>query len=193
MNTTERIVETYYRFVKKCFTVTDVKIIAGKGKQIDLFALDRHNNMAYHVETSVSLEEGWMPTLEQLTPTIKYKFMGHPSPRTNAGPKTDVARGINYLDNILDTYRAYGVDVRRVKRVICFWGVRATEQEQLKYLREQENVFGLPRNSLAILLFRDEVIPSLRDTVGKANYDDDILRTFSLLKQYELQTQKASS
>lgn len=39
----------------------------------------------------------------------------------------------------------------------------------------------------AILSFRDAVIPAPQASVGSVNYEDDVLRTFSLLPQHEIQ------
>jgi hypothetical protein len=53
------------------------------------------------------------------------------------------------------------------------------EQLAIKYDLKPEN--------FQILLFRDEVLPFMLEIIGTSNYDDEILRIFSLLKQYEKQ------
>jgi|GEM_PF-6134490 len=38
MNTTERIVESYFRICEGCLTTPDVKVVRGNNRQIDLLA-----------------------------------------------------------------------------------------------------------------------------------------------------------
>ena len=44
---------------------------------------------------------------------------------------------------------------------------------------------------IEVISFRDKILPELMEKVSTANYDDEILRTFSLIKQYKRQTEKA--
>lgn len=189
MNTAEHIVESYFRLVCHCFTVTDVKIIGGVNRQCDLLAIDARDNNSYHVESTVTHERNWMPNFEKITKLIEHKFLGKPGDRPDGGgPNSDRARGVEYFHKILETYRSYGVNPENIKRVICVWDIKATVEQREKYLRDKEKEFNLPVESLSFLLFRDEVLPRLRNAVGTSNYDDEVLRTFSLLKQYERQT-----
>jgi hypothetical protein len=41
---------------------------------------------------------------------------------------------------------------------------------------------------IEVLSLRDCVLPELKDAIGTANYDDEILRTLGFMKQRELQT-----
>jgi len=191
MNTSEHIVESYFRLVRRCFTITDIKIIDGINRQFDLLALDSIHDQAFHVETSVTHQKAWIPSLSKITPVIEHKFLGYPRPHENGGRKTDAARGINYFENIRRTYQSYGLNPSRVKRVICVWDLKATPEERTQYLREREKRYHFRANTLSFLLFRDEVLPQLLDTVGTSHYDDEILRSFSLLKQHARQTQNA--
>lgn len=43
---------------------------------------------------------------------------------------------------------------------------------------------------MSIVSFRDTVLPALRNVVTTANYDDEILRTLSFIKEQEGQTKK---
>ncbi len=53
METTERIVEAYVRYVKGWATIPNIKC-AGQ-KEIDLFAIDPMRGDCYHIETTVSI------------------------------------------------------------------------------------------------------------------------------------------
>lgn len=66
MNTTEKIVEAYFRLCKNCFTYPDMKVINGNNRQLDLLAYNLMDNSQYHIEVSVTHQENWCPTPEQL-------------------------------------------------------------------------------------------------------------------------------
>ena len=61
METTERIVEAYVRYIKHWATIPNIKC---KGqREIDLFAIDPITNRRYHIETSVSISGGISPLM----------------------------------------------------------------------------------------------------------------------------------
>lgn len=43
---------------------------------------------------------------------------------------------------------------------------------------------------MSIVSFRDTILPALRDAVGTTNYDDEVLRTLSFIKEQDSQTKK---
>lgn len=53
METTERIVEAYVRYVKGWATIPNIK--CGGQKEIDLFAIDPVSGERFHIETTVSI------------------------------------------------------------------------------------------------------------------------------------------
>jgi len=55
METTERIVESYVRYVKHWATIPNVK--CDGQKEIDLFAIDPKNDDCYHIETTISISQ----------------------------------------------------------------------------------------------------------------------------------------
>lgn len=57
METTEKIVEAYVRYVKGWATIPNIK--CGKQKEIDLFAIDPVSLQRYHIETSVSISNSF--------------------------------------------------------------------------------------------------------------------------------------
>ena len=41
-----------------------------------------------------------------------------------------------------------------------------------------------------VISFRDRILPELMDAVSTANYDDEVLRTFSLIREWQKQNEK---
>jgi len=41
---------------------------------------------------------------------------------------------------------------------------------------------------IEVLSLRDVVLQELKDAIGTANYDDEVLRTLGFMKQWEMQT-----
>jgi hypothetical protein len=57
METTERIVEAYVRYVKGWATIPNIK--CGGQKESDLFAIDPGTGDRYHIETTVSISQNY--------------------------------------------------------------------------------------------------------------------------------------
>ena len=187
MNTTEKIVESYFRLCKGCFTMADVKVIKGNNRQIDLLALNNKTGDQYHIEVSVTHRENWCPTSEELIPDFEKKYFGTPAKRE--GKNTDYALGKNYKDQIYQTYKSVGLNPSSIKRVWVCWTVIDDEDldsQIAQYCKKRK----LKKNAIEIISFRDEVILTLMEKVATANYEDDVLRTLSLLQQFEKQQQK---
>ena len=53
METTERVVESYVRYVKGWATIPNIR--CPRQLEIDLLAIDPVNGQRYHIETSVSI------------------------------------------------------------------------------------------------------------------------------------------
>ncbi len=182
MNTVEHIVECYFRMVRKCFTMHDVKVLRGNNRQCDLLAVSLLDGAEYHVESSVTHGERWNPTPTSLKGTFDKKFFGVPDKRE--GPRTDHTRGKTYFDQILKTYEAYGLKPAEIQRVFCCWTVR--DKETLAPMLKQVSRSYSARQ-IQVLSFRDEVLPQLQAIIGTSNYEDEALRTLSLIRQRELQ------
>lgn len=187
MNTTEKIVESYFRLCRDCFTMADLKVINGNNRQIDLLAISPKTDEQYHVEVSVTHQENWCPTPDDLFAEFEKKYFGAPAKRE--GKNTDYALGKTYEKQIYETYKSVGLNPRKIKRVwVCWTVVEADniEGQLTAYCRKR----GINKKALEILSFRDVVIPSLLGKVATSNYEDDVLRTLSLLQQYEKQQSK---
>ncbi len=184
MQTSERIVESYFRLCKGCFTYPDVKVKGGNNRQLDLLAYNIREDTKYHVETSVTHELSWRATWENLERCFEKKFFGAPARRE--GPNTDYSRGKNYFAEIKKTYKMIGFAPREVQRVWITW-VIPDEEGFGTNLRDYSRRKRLGQFPILVMSFRDEILPTLLSTVGKSNYDDDVLRTLSLIRQFERQ------
>ena len=185
MNTTERIVEAYFRHCLGCFTMTDVKVPGGNNRQLDLLAQNLRNGNHYHVETSVTHERSWQITWEKLRVKLEGKFFGMPPKRE--GPLTDFAKGKNYYDHICRAYAAVGLSEKALHRVWVTWSKPDGPEFEtsLEFYCKGKKLGEYP---IQVWSLRDKILPELMTEVGTSNYDDDVLRTLSLLRQYEYQT-----
>lgn len=187
MNTAERVVESYFRICKSCFTIPDVKVPLGNNRQLDLLAYNLHSGSQYHIEIGVTHCERWAPALEKLFAKFDHKFLGFP--RQKDGDNTDSSRGKKYLAAIRKAYRLVGFSPDNVKRVWISWKLPEeldSKKQLLNYCRKRK----LGPNLIEIISFRDTVIQDLLKYVGTANYEDDVLRTLSLLRQGDLQIKR---
>ena len=188
MNATERLVETYYR-QKGFFTATDIKVENGNNRQFDLLAFDSNNKKYYHIEISVTHSLGWVRKLSNISDEIKFKFFGVPKNKRPGNLKTDFAKGKKYLDQINNAYRKFGINPDDVIRVWCTWTLCESDLADLLTWKESTaKEYGLQPNHFEVLLFRDEVLKTLLENIGTSNYDDELLRTLSLVNQHRVQT-----
>lgn len=169
--------------------MSDVKVIHGNNRQFDLLAVNLVDKVQYHVEVSVTHQEQWAPSPDQLQAAFDRKYFGAPGQRV--GDNTDFVRGKDYEREICETYRSVGLDPSAIRRVWVSWTVVHADglETQLKEYCEKR---GLSIGSIEILSFRDDIVPCLMRSVSTANYDDDVLRTLSLLQQYYRQTANTS-
>lgn len=189
MNTTEHLVEVYYRQIG-CFTATDVKIAKGNNRQFDLLAYNLLTQKYYHVEICVAHGQQWQASLNDIKEMIRYKFFGLPKNLRPDNPNTDFNKGKSYLDSIKATYKKFGLNYEKVIRVWCTWCLTEPDSNIDKWKTEIANEFKLKPDNFEKLPFRDTVFPELLSKIGTAHYDDELLRTLSLLSEYNKQTQK---
>ena len=186
MNTAEHIVDCYYRIVKNCFTMNDAKVINGINRQLDVLAVNLISNEHFHIESSVTHRLGWAPKADALKKIFEKKFLGLPEERP--GKKTDFSLGREYKKNILDTYRAYGLDPSKIQRIFVCWVLHPkSPADDLLHAFEKDH-----KMKIQIISFRDTILPDLRHAVGTANYDDEILRTIGFIKEHDAQTKNNS-
>ena len=187
MNAQSKIVENYYRMVKKCFTITDIKVSGGNNRQFDILAYRPEGKKYYHIEVGVTHRQNWCPNLNELKEKFRKKFFGKPQNKRPDNNKTDFAKGKNYLNQIKEAYSRYGIDYDRVIRIWCFWTYKGDDKEIIKLKNELAKEFELDSKNIETLSFRDDVLPALQKEIGTSNYDDETIRTLSLLKEYNKQ------
>ena len=187
MNTTEKIVEAYFRICKNCLTIPDIKVIRGNNRQLDLLAYHLPGRIQYHVEVSVTHGKRWCPTPNRLCEMFDRKFFGIPQKRE--GKNTDWSKGKTYKESIYNTYSKYGFSPERVNRVWVSWTINEPESLDKK-LKDYAKEHGIAANPISVVSFRDQIIPELLEVVSTAHYENDTLRTFSLLRQYQAQTRE---
>lgn len=170
MNTTERLVELYYKLHLHCFTATDVKIPEGNNRQLDMLAYCLKPEKAYHVEASVTPIPRYQPTPAALVEQFREKFLIEPQSRMDAA------------------YRQLNLNPQLVQRVFCCWQ-RPDAASMTPVIQAFAAETGI---QVELLSLRDEVFPALMKLVGTPNYEDDILRTLSLIKQWHQQAPQAN-
>lgn len=187
MNTTEHLVEVYYR-QKGYFTVTDIKVDNGNNRQFDLLAFDNKLQKYFHIEVSVTHALNWVRSLESISEEVRFKFFGIPKNKRPDNFKTDFAKGKTYLEAIKSTYKKFGIDYENVVRVWCTWTLSDSEISNVASWKQiMASEFNLKPDNFEILLFRDEVLSKLLDNIGTSHYDDELLRTLSLISVYQRQ------
>ncbi|MCQ8181767.1 hypothetical protein NP603_11655 [Methylomonas sp. SURF-1] len=162
MNAAEHIVEAYFRLCRKCFTLTDLKVIQGNNRQFDLLAINIHENLAFHVEVGVTHRPNWAPTVVQLESGFEKKFFGSvPKRESKANGKTDHEKGKIYFDQIQNTYQAVGIDPEKVQRVWVCWIVKGKENTQPITLDINSKTLNR-RFKVEVLSMRDLLLPELQ-------------------------------
>ena len=167
MNTTEQIVESYFRICRECFTMADVKVIDGNNRQFDLLAYGVKQNEQYHVEIQVSASTPFALTIDQLFAAFETKFFGVPRKKD----KKLRPRKKSYRPEIWKTYRSLGLDPTQLQRLWVCWRPR-TDSESIDRLRAFNTKHEIEHMPLEVLSFQDDVIPELRKQVKTANYQD---------------------
>ena len=93
-------------------------------------------------------------------------------------------KGKSYLECIIQVYRNVGFEPAKVRRVFVTWAV--LDIDFLNRLLDEYLVeHGI---KIEVMSLRDKILPELLEKVSTSNYEDEILRTLSLLRQSELQT-----
>ena len=182
MNAVEHRVECYLRYCKGCLALTDVKIPSGNNRQCDLLAYNLKTVEQYHIVSSVTHEKNWCPDTNRLNEIFDKKFRGVPPKRE--GRNTDFSKGKTYYENILQAYRGIGFEPSKVQRVFVTWEV-ADRNNLNGFLVDYRQRTGI---NVQVWSLHDVILPALIEKVSTSNYDDEILRTLSLLRQRERET-----
>jgi hypothetical protein len=165
METTERIVEAYVRYIKGWATIPNVKCPGQY--EIDLLAIDPKSNNKYHIESGISLSS----VLGELTGT---KFdVKELRVRVHT---LEQRRTIGFFlerkfnpPKVLDTLKNYGFTPGNYKKIIISWGWTDEAAETAK--KNKIELWHFPN-------LMSEIAESLKKK--KIHFTDDVLRTIYL-------------
>src|ERR1041385_5619058 len=178
METTEKIIESYYRLCKNALTYTDVKYIKGNNRQLDILAYSPSLESFWHVESSISILENFTLTIPEIRKRFKEKFLGNVKDHKKGKQ--------SFKESLTETYALFGASWKDVTRVWVQWHYES--RNELEALRaELAGLLNVKPDKIEFLSLRDDIITHLYEKVGTSKYDDDFLRTLSLLKRLSLQ------
>jgi hypothetical protein len=177
METTEKIVESYCRYVKNWFTISNIKL---KNGEIDLLAVDTSKNARierYHIEVSISISSGFARlTAIEFDPVKLKERNNQPSQR----------RTVGYFETnkfnkpeVVEKLRLFGFLGNNYHRIIVSWGWTDEAKAQAK------------EKGIELWDFR-EIITEIGEGIRLDNtyFTDDTLRTIHLYaKAVESKTQ----
>jgi hypothetical protein len=165
VETTERIVEAYVRYVRGWATIPNLR--CDGQKEIDLFAIDPVTDERWHIETSVSISSGFSAlTNEPFEP-------GEHKERVKAA---SARRKLGFF--LAEKFQPVAVEQRlsclgcapgKLRRAIVTWDWKAG-------VREAAAAANVELWSLPALM--NEIAKKARE--GRAYFADDILRTIDL-------------
>lgn len=184
METTERIVEAYCRYIKHWFTIPNIRV---KNNEIDLIAVDKDGNKA-HIEIGVSISGGY-----SRLKNIEYEIGEEKNRVKQATARTK----LGYFENkkfgspeiIRELCDSYGFDANSYRKIIVTWGA------------EEEAMRMAEANGIEVWLL-PQLIKEIEGQFGKESgyYRDDTIRilhlatkTANLEKQQEVKQNTKSS
>ena len=178
METTEKIVEAYVRYVKRWATIPNLR--CGPFKELDLFAIDPCTDKRYHIETSVSISGAYSKL------TAKELLADEHKDRVKqAGARRKLSFFVEHKFSpaaVRDELSSLGCNPDQVERVIVTWDATPEALSAAKGL------------AITVWLFPDllhEIAKMARE--GKTYFGDDTLRTLTLFaKAGDLQRAKPS-
>ena len=180
METTEKIVEAYCRYIKNLFTISNVKI---KNDEIDLLAVDtskKSKTIKYHIEVSVSISSGFSKLTANKYDPEKYKERNsQAAQRRTIGFFIEKKFG---KKEHLEKLGELGFENGKYKKVIVSWGWT----DEAKTIADN--------NKIELWDFRD-IISEIGDFFkdDKTYFKDDTLRTLQLYIRADKHREKKSS
>lgn len=171
METTEKIVEAYCRYVKGWFTLPNIKGL--NQVEIDLLAIDttkKNRTHRYHIETSVSISGGFSKLTDEIFSEELLKQRNHQAQQRRTMGYF-IHRKFNRSE-ILDTINHYGLIPGNYKKIITTWGWKPGAKKRAN------------KESIILWDFRDlmnEIDDKIRNT--KTYFTDDTLRTIQLFSK----------
>jgi hypothetical protein len=165
METTEKIVEAYVRYVKHWATIPNIR--CDGQLEIDLLAIDPRNLARYHIETSVSVSQGFSKlTAKEFDPDLLKVRVQKATQRRTIGYFIERKFG---SDHVTRKLADYGFKKDQYKKVIVTWGWAENAKTEAD------------GKGIELWDFR-EIVQEIADTIGKKRsyFVDDTLRTIGL-------------
>jgi hypothetical protein len=165
METTEKIVEAYVRYVKRWATIPNLR--CGPLKELDLFAIDPCTDARYHIETSVSISGAYSKlTAKELAPDE------HKDRVKQAGARRKLSYFLEHKfspEPVRAELASLGCDPNKVNRVIVTWDATP------------EALAAAEAAGVMVWLFPD-MLEKIERIAGreKTYFGDDTLRTLTL-------------
>jgi hypothetical protein len=165
METTEKIVEAYVRYVKGWATIPNLR--CANQKEIDLFAINPVTDERWHIETSVSISSGFSKLTDDPYEAGEHK---HRVKAAGARRKLGFFMAEKFLpDAVAAKLTEYGCQTAGIRRAIVTWDCKDGVVEAAKKLGVE--VWLLPDLMAAIAGLGRQ---------SKAYLSDDTLRTLTL-------------
>jgi hypothetical protein len=165
VETTEKIVEAYVRYVKGWATIPNLRCDAQK--EIDLFAIDPVTDARWHIETSVSISSGFSALTNDVFEPGEHK---NRLKAAAARRKLGFFLEEKFLPSAVEQRLAlFGCGAGKLKRAIVTWDWKPGVEEAARDVGIE--LWGLPA-------MMQEIAEKAR--TGKAYLADDILRTIDL-------------
>ena len=165
METTEKIVEAYVRYIKRWATIPNFKC-AGQ-HEIDLLAIDPVTDDRYHIEVSVSISGVYSKLTDKpFDPELRKQRVHQPGQRMTIGHFAKRKFGAR---DVTAELRRYGFKRGRYEQIIVAWGWTDDAAKQAKARRITLWRFGD---------LMSEIAEAFKDT--RAYFTDDTLRTLHL-------------
>jgi len=176
METTEKIVESYCRYIRNWFTISNIKI---KNNEIDLLAIDIAKDIIkkYHIEVSVSISSSFKKLNDNEFSEELYK---------QSGKKAAQRRTLGYFiekkfenKEVLERLSQMGFKKGNYSRIIVSWDFSEDVHKKAKEI-------GIELWDFKLLLVE------LGNVLAKENsyYIDDTLRTIQLYQKALVETKK---
>ncbi len=168
METTEKIVEAYCRYVKGWFTISNIKC-SGQ-YEIDLLAVEASSDEGlkrYHIESGVSISGAYSKlTAKPFSPEKLKQRVKQAEQRRTFGYFRDRKFG---SPGVIDELRKYGFRKGNYSRIIVTWGWTEEAKKQAD------------KAGIILWDFRD-IIQEIAETFRKTRtyFTDDTLRTIQL-------------
>jgi hypothetical protein len=165
METTERIVETYVRYVKNWFTLANIP--CGGQYEIDLLAIDPVTHDRYHIESGISVSGSYSKLTDKPFSDADLKTrVKQAGQRRTLGYFADRKFGNPHVQRML---RNYGFKDGQYNKVIVTW-------DWMDGVKEKATRMGIELWDFRKIL--REIAGRVED--GRTYFTDDTLRTLHL-------------